>query len=82
LTRDPSEGLADKGDGGRMGACAPGRGVEENREEPRAEELVFGKVAKGGIVEVVIKDGMIDVRVEEAQAPRLSTKRPPLLTAD
>jgi len=44
---------------------------------------LFGKLTKGGIVKVGIKDGKIDLRFEQPQKARLGTKKkPPLLTAD
>ncbi|MDJ0823882.1 MAG: ATP-dependent Clp protease ATP-binding subunit ClpA [Rhodobacter sp.] len=82
LTRPAAEWLADKGYDDKMGARPLGRVIQENIKKPLAEELLFGKLAKGGIVKVGIKDGALDLRIEEAQAPRLPSKKPPLLTAD
>jgi hypothetical protein len=59
------------------------RVIQEHIKKPLAEELLFGKLAKGGNVKVGVKDGAIDLRIEESGSPRLSSKkRPPLLTAD
>ncbi len=67
----------------KMGARPLGRVIQEHIKKPLAEELLFGKLAKGGHVQVGVKDGAIDLRVEEAASPRLSPKKkPPLLTAD
>jgi ATP-dependent Clp protease ATP-binding subunit ClpA len=45
--------------------------------------LLFGKLTKGGLVKVGVKDGKIDLTMEEPQSPRItSKKKPPLLTAD
>ncbi len=82
LTRPAAEWLADKGYDDKMGARPLGRVIQEHIKKPLAEELLFGKLAKGGIVKVGVKDGKIDLRIEEAQAPRLASKKPPLLTAD
>ena len=82
LTTPAAEWLADKGYDDKMGARPLGRVIQEHIKKPLAEELLFGKLAKGGNVKVGIKDGALDLRIEEAQAPRLATKRPPLLTAD
>ncbi|MFN3144854.1 MAG: ATP-dependent Clp protease ATP-binding subunit ClpA [Paracoccaceae bacterium] len=82
LTRAAAEWLADKGYDDKMGARPLGRVIQEHIKKPLAEELLFGKLAKGGVVKVGVKNGEIDLRVEEAQAPRLSSKKPPLLTAD
>ena len=82
LTRPAAEWLANKGYDDKMGARPLGRVIQEHIKKPLAEELLFGKLAKGGNVKVGIKDGALDLRIEEAQAQRISTKRPPLLTAD
>lgn len=54
----------------------------EHIKKPLAEELLFGKLAKGGVVKVGVKDGQIDLRIEGPEHPRLSGKKPPLLTAE
>ncbi|MEL7116992.1 MAG: ATP-dependent Clp protease ATP-binding subunit ClpA, partial [Pseudomonadota bacterium] len=82
LTKPAAEWLADKGYDDKMGARPLGRVIQEHIKKPLAEELLFGKLAKGGVVKVGVKDGKLDLRIDEVPAPRLSTKRPPLLTAD
>ncbi len=83
LTKPAAEWLADKGYDDRMGARPLGRVIQEHIKKPLAEELLFGKLAKGGNVKVGVKDGDIDLRIEEPGSPRLSSKKkPPLLTAD
>ncbi|MBL3567764.1 hypothetical protein JMM59_22575, partial [Rhodovulum sulfidophilum] len=45
--------------------------------------LLFGKLAKGGVVKVGVRDGEIDLKIEEPEKRRLdSSKKPPLLTAE
>ncbi|HBZ45246.1 MAG TPA: ATP-dependent Clp protease ATP-binding subunit ClpA [Maritimibacter sp.] len=83
LTPKATEWLGDKGYDDRMGARPLGRVIQEYIKKPLAEELLFGKLAKGGVVQVGVKNGEIDLRIEEAGSPRLaSKKKPPLLTAD
>ncbi|MEO1551827.1 MAG: AAA family ATPase, partial [Pseudomonadota bacterium] len=82
LTRPAAEWLADEGYDDRMGARPLGRVIQEHIKKPLAEELLFGKLAKGGVVRIGVKDGKIELEIEEAGAPRLTTKKPPLLTAD
>ena len=82
LTRAAGEWLADKGYDDRMGARPLARVIQEQIKKPLAEELLFGKLAKGGLVKVGIKDGKIDLRIEEPEQRQLSTKKPPLLTAE
>lgn len=82
LTRPAAEWLADKGYDDKMGARPLGRVIQEHIKKPLAEELLFGKLAKGGLVKVGVKDGKLDLRVDGPDNPRLSGDRPPLLTAD
>jgi ATP-dependent Clp protease ATP-binding subunit ClpA len=83
LTRKAAAWLAEKGYDDRMGARPLARVIQEHIKKPLAEELLFGKLTKGGIVKVGVKDGKIDLIVEEPGALRLtSRKKPPLLTAD
>nr|WP_255729529.1 ATP-dependent Clp protease ATP-binding subunit ClpA [Epibacterium sp. Ofav1-8] len=82
LTRKAAEWLADKGYDDKMGARPLGRVIQEHIKKPLAEELLFGKLAKGGVVQVGIKDGKLDLRIEGPGKPRLSGNKPPLLTAE
>ncbi len=82
LTKPAAEWLADKGYDDKMGARPLARVIQEHIKKPLAEELLFGKLAKGGVVRVGVKDGQIDLRLEGPDRPRLSGKKPPLLTAD
>jgi ATP-dependent Clp protease ATP-binding subunit ClpA len=83
LTPKAAEWLAEKGYDDKMGARPLGRVIQEHIKKPLAEELLFGKLAKGGLVKVGVKNGEIDLRIMAPDNPRLTTgKRPPLLTAD
>jgi ATP-dependent Clp protease ATP-binding subunit ClpA len=83
LTRAAAEWLGNKGYDSKMGARPLGRVIQEHIKKPLAEELLFGKLAKGGVVQVGVKDGKIDLRIEEPGGQRLSArKKPPLLTAE
>ena len=82
LTRPAAEWLANKGYDDKMGARPLGRVIQEEIKKPLAEELLFGKLAKGGIVKVGVKEGKLELRIEQT-TKRISTKKkPPLLTAD
>ncbi|HKL56521.1 MAG TPA: ATP-dependent Clp protease ATP-binding subunit ClpA [Roseovarius sp.] len=82
LTKPAAEWLAEKGYDDKMGARPLARVIQEHIKKPLAEELLFGKLSKGGVVQVGVKDGKIDLRIDGPDRPRLSGKRPPLLTAD
>ena len=77
-----AEWLAERGYDDKMGARPLGRVIQEHIKKPLAEELLFGKLAKGGLVRVAVKDGEIDLQVEEPEKPKITKKKPPLLTAD
>ncbi len=82
LTPEAANWLGEKGYDDKMGARPLGRVIQEHIKKPLAEELLFGKLTKGGVVRVVLKDGAIALEVEEPQKPRLTGSKPPLLTAD
>ncbi|MBF9029233.1 ATP-dependent Clp protease ATP-binding subunit ClpA [Rhodobacterales bacterium HKCCE3408] len=82
LTKPAAEWLAERGYDDKMGARPLGRVIQESIKKPLAEELLFGKLAKGGTVKVGVKDGELDLRIEEPSKPRIGSKKPPLLTAD
>ncbi|WP_238363896.1 ATP-dependent Clp protease ATP-binding subunit ClpA [Mesobacterium pallidum] len=82
LSRPAAEWLADKGYDDKMGARPLGRVIQEYIKKPLAEELLFGKLMKGGLVKVTVKDGDIKLTMEGPDSPRLTSKKPPLLTAD
>ena len=64
------------------GCAALGLVVQENIKKPLAEELLFGKLAKGGIVQVLVQNGEIALKIEPVATPRITAKKPPLLTAE
>ncbi|WP_158966359.1 ATP-dependent Clp protease ATP-binding subunit ClpA [Chachezhania sediminis] len=82
LTRPAAEWLADKGYDDKMGARPLARVIQEHIKKPLAEELLFGKLAKGGLVKVAVKNGELDLQIEGPGKPRLAGDKPPLLTAD
>ena len=82
LSPEAAAWLGDKGYDDKMGARPLGRVIQEHIKKPLAEELLFGKLMKGGVVRVVVKDDAIELIVDEPDRPRLSGQKPPLLTAD
>ncbi|MBI2978521.1 MAG: AAA family ATPase, partial [Rhodospirillales bacterium] len=56
LTKAAREWLARKGYDEKFGARPLARVIQENIKKPLAEELLFGKLAKGGVVLVDIED--------------------------
>jgi ATP-dependent Clp protease ATP-binding subunit ClpA len=82
LTEEAADWLGEKGYDDKMGARPLGRVIQENIKKPLAEELLFGKLIKGGVVKVALKDDQIDLIIEEPQKQQLSKQKPHLLTAD
>ncbi|MES0824416.1 ATP-dependent Clp protease ATP-binding subunit ClpA [Ruegeria sp. SCP11] len=82
LTPKAAEWLADKGYDDKMGARPLGRVIQEHIKKPLAEELLFGKLAKGGVVRVSVKKGELNLEIFGPDQPRIPGDKPPLLTAD
>jgi len=81
LTREAGAWLGEKGYDDKMGARPLGRIIQEHIKKPLAEELLFGKLVKGGLVRVTVKDGEIALEYEQPGQPRLPRDKTPLLTA-
>ena len=65
----------------KMGARPLARLIQETIKKPLAEDLLFGKLIKGGLVKVCIKNEKIHLDISSPDKPRLSSNKPPLLTA-
>ncbi|MDP2740740.1 MAG: ATP-dependent Clp protease ATP-binding subunit ClpA [Pseudorhodobacter sp.] len=81
LSPEAAAWLGDKGYDDRMGARPLGRVIQEHIKKPLAEELLFGKLMKGGVVRVVVENDAIVLQIEEPARARLTGAKPPLLTA-
>ncbi|MDF3607587.1 ATP-dependent Clp protease ATP-binding subunit ClpA, partial [Paracoccus sp. DMF-8] len=82
LTPEAANWLAEKGYDDKMGARPLGRVIQENIKKPLAEELLFGRLTKGGLVKVRLEDGKIAFDITGPDAPKLTKNKPPLLIAD
>ena len=82
LTPKAAEWLGDKGYDIKMGARPLGRVIQEHIKKPLAEELLFGKLVKGGLVKVGVKNGKLDLKFEAPEQARITGDKPPLLTAE
>ncbi|MBD3765020.1 MAG: ATP-dependent Clp protease ATP-binding subunit ClpA [Rhodobacterales bacterium] len=82
LTPEAAAWLGERGYDDKMGARPLGRVIQEHIKKPLAEELLFGRLTKGGLVRVAVKDDLIDLQIQEPQKPRLTGQKPPLLTAE
>ena len=84
LKKGAAEWLADKGYDEKMGARPLGRVIQEHIKKPLAEELLFGKLVKGGIVKVGVKKGELELTYEAPEQAKIAggKNKPPLLTAE
>src|SRR6185437_14895070 len=71
LSSAAKEWLAERGYDKLYGARPLARVIQEHIKKPLAEELLFGKLVKGGSVKVTLKDGKLDFDIVEAQLPAL-----------
>lgn len=71
LSSAAKEWLAEKGYDPLYGARPLARVIQEHVKKPLAEELLFGKLVKGGAVKVGLKDGALTFDVVEAAPPAL-----------
>ena len=81
MTTEAASWLADKGYDDKMGARPLSRVIQEYIKKPLAEELLFGKLSKGGLVIVSVKDNKIKLDLKGPEKRRISRNKPPLLTA-
>ncbi len=71
LSSAAKEWLAEKGYDPLYGARPLARVIQEYVKKPLAEELLFGKLTKGGSVKVGMRDGALSFDVIEATPPAL-----------
>ncbi len=74
LSAEASEWLAKEGYDQQMGARPLARVIQEHIKKPLAEEVLFGKLAKGGTVRILMKEGKMAFtylgRDEERSLPK------------
>jgi ATP-dependent Clp protease ATP-binding subunit ClpA len=71
LSSAAKEWLAERGYDRLYGARPLARVIQENIKKPLAEELLFGRLTKGGAVKVTLKDNKLDFEFVEAALPAL-----------
>ncbi|MTH97723.1 ATP-dependent Clp protease ATP-binding subunit ClpA [Roseibium sp. RKSG952] len=80
LTDGATKWLASKGYDSQMGARPLGRIIQEHIKRPLADEVLFGKLKKGGTVKVSVSEdeaGLLLESVEERKAPPPKPKEKP-----
>ena len=88
MTDDARKWLAERGYDQAFGARPLARVIQENIKRPLADELLFGKLAKGGEVKVTVKDGKLafdltpkSPKGPKSKEPKRLTKRDPKVPA-
>src|SRR6202162_1780764 len=71
LSSAAKEWLAERGYDRLYGARPLSRVIQEHIKKPLAEELLFGKLVRGGAVKVTLKDNKLDFEITEASLPAL-----------
>ncbi len=71
LSSAAKEWLAERGYDRLYGARPLARVIQEHVKKPLAEELLFGKLARGGAVKVTLKEGALAFEFIEAAPPAL-----------
>ena len=71
LSSAAKEWLAERGYDKLYGARPLARVIQEHIKKPLAEELLFGRLTKGGAVKVTLKDKKLDFEFIEASVPAL-----------
>ena len=69
LSRAANKWLGERGFDEHFGARPLGRIIQEHVKKPLAEELLFGKLKRGGVVHVDVKDDALSFAVEAAAPP-------------
>jgi len=71
--------LVDNGYDEHFGARPLSRVIQDKIKKPLADELLFGKLKKGGVVQVSLKDNIItfDIQTEELKKKSVKSKRKP-----
>jgi len=77
MTDEAREWLAKKGYDRNFGARPLARIIQEHVKKPLADELLFGKLAGGGLVRVTIKDRKPSFEYLEPEPPRKSKPKEP-----
>jgi ATP-dependent Clp protease ATP-binding subunit ClpA len=79
ISDEASDWLAKKGYDQQMGARPLARVIQEHIKKPLSEEVLFGKLAKGGTVRILLKDDKLDFtylgRDEELSLPKAQERK-------
>ena len=69
LSDDAADWLAKNGFDELYGARPLARVIQEHVKKPLADEILFGKLVRGGHVRILLKDGKIGFEIEAGGTP-------------
>jgi ATP-dependent Clp protease ATP-binding subunit ClpA len=83
LTDDAADWLAKNGFDELYGARPLARVIQEHIKKPLADDILFGRLVRGGHVKVILKDSKIDFEIESnpekpSKAPKEDEAEPAL----
>ena len=82
LSKKTAEWLGSKGYDEKMGARPLARVIQEKIKKPLADELLFGRLSKGGVVKVDLVKDEINLEIIKPEVEKIAAKKKPkLLTA-
>jgi ATP-dependent Clp protease ATP-binding subunit ClpA len=84
LSEEAVKWLAEKGYDSRMGARPLARVIQENIKQPLADEVLFGKLKKGGTVKVTVEtkeDGATGLKLDAIEDAPVMPKPEPVVKA-
>src|SRR5579872_995032 len=73
-SEDAIDWLAKNGFDELYGARPLARTIQEQIKKPLADDILFGRLAKGGHVKVVLKDAKLDFEIDSTPAPKAPPK--------
>jgi ATP-dependent Clp protease ATP-binding subunit ClpA len=77
ISQDAADWLAKKGYDQQMGARPLARVIQDEVKKPLAEEVLFGKLSKGGTVRILLKDGALSFEYLSRAEERSRLPKPP-----
>jgi len=77
ISTEAADYIADKGYDQQMGARPLARVIQEEIKKPLAEELLFGKLAQGGTVRILLGDGKLAFNYLSRDEEKKKLPRPP-----
>ena len=77
MTDEAKELIISKGSNKEYGARPLRRAIDHLLEDPLAEELLFGRLTKGGLVRLDVKDDKIVFEYPEVKPPKVDMPKTP-----